>query len=109
MSHIEYAWEEPRQRHFSTASSFSRLILLDRRGTGLSDPVDRLPTLEERMDDICAVMDAAGSQRAFLFGISESGPMSMLLAATYPERTAGWSCTRSPGMCTPTPSLGDDG
>jgi class 3 adenylate cyclase len=70
-------------------ASFSRLILLDRRGTGLSDPVDQVPTLEERMDDLVAVMDAAGSERSFLFGISESGPMCILFAATYPERTAG--------------------
>ncbi len=90
VSHIEYAWEEPSFAPFlERLASFSRLILLDRRGTGLSDPVDRLPTLEERMDDICAVMDAAGSQRAFLFGISESGPLCVLLAATYPERTVG--------------------
>jgi len=90
VSHIEYAWEEPSLAPFlERMASFSRLILLDRRGTGLSDPVDRLPTLEERMDDVRAVMDAAGSARAFLFGISESGPMCTLLAATYPERTAG--------------------
>jgi pimeloyl-ACP methyl ester carboxylesterase/class 3 adenylate cyclase len=90
VSHIEYAWEEPSLAPFlERMARFSRLILLDRRGTGLSDPVDRLPTLEERMDDVRAVMDAAGSQRAFLFGISESGPMCTLLAATYPERTAG--------------------
>jgi pimeloyl-ACP methyl ester carboxylesterase/class 3 adenylate cyclase len=90
VSHIEYAWEEPSFAPFlERIASFSRLILLDRRGTGLSDPVDHLPTLEERMDDICAVMEAAGSQRAFLFGISESGPMCTLLAATYPERTLG--------------------
>jgi len=90
VSHIEYAWEEPSFAPFlERLASFSRLILLDRRGTGLSDPVDRPPTLEERMDDMCAVMDAAGSKRAFLVGISESGPMCALLAATYPERTAG--------------------
>jgi pimeloyl-ACP methyl ester carboxylesterase/class 3 adenylate cyclase len=90
VSHIEYAWEEPSFAPFlQRLASFSRLILLDRRGTGLSDPVDHLPTLEERMDDLRAVMDAAGSQRAFLFGISESGPMSVLFAATYPERTRG--------------------
>jgi pimeloyl-ACP methyl ester carboxylesterase len=90
VSHVEYAWEEPSFAPFlERLASFSRLILLDRRGTGLSDPVERLPTLEERMDDVRAVMDAAGSERAFLFGISESGPMCTLLAATYPERTAG--------------------
>jgi pimeloyl-ACP methyl ester carboxylesterase/class 3 adenylate cyclase len=90
VSHIEYAWEEPSFAPFlERMSRFSRLILLDRRGTGLSDPVDQLPTLEERMDDLRTVMDAAGSERAFLFGISESGPMCVLFAATYPERTAG--------------------
>ena len=90
VSHIEYAWEEPTLRPFlERLASFSRLILLDRRGTGLSDPVEQLPTLEERMDDLVAVMDAAGSRRAFLMGISESGPMCILFAATYPERAAG--------------------
>jgi len=90
VSHIEYAWEEPSFAPFlERMARFSRLILLDRRGTGLSDPLDRLPTLEERMDDVRAVMDAAGSERAVLFGISESGPMCALFAATYPERTRG--------------------
>jgi pimeloyl-ACP methyl ester carboxylesterase len=90
VSHIEYAWEEPSFAPFlRRLASFARLILLDRRGTGLSDPVDPLPTLEERMDDVRAVLDAAGSERAFLFGISESGPMCTLFAATYPDRTAG--------------------
>jgi pimeloyl-ACP methyl ester carboxylesterase len=90
VSHIEYAWEEPSMAPFlERLASFSRLIFMDRRGTGLSDPVERLPTLEERMDDLRAVMDAAGSERAFLFGISESGPMCSLFAATWPERTAG--------------------
>ena len=90
VSHIEYAWEEPSFAPFlERMSRFSRLILLDRRGTGLSDPVDRLPTLDERMDDLRAVLDAAGSERAFLFGISESGPMCTLFAATHPDRTIG--------------------
>lgn len=90
VSHIEYAWEEPSFAPFlQRIASFARLIFLDRRGTGLSDPVDNLPTLEERMDDLRAVMDAAGSERAFLFGISESGPMCSLFAATYPARTTG--------------------
>jgi class 3 adenylate cyclase len=70
-------------------SRFTRLIKFDKRGTGMSDRVDiqRLPTLEQRMDDVRAVMDAAGAERAALFGISEGGPMSALFAATYPERT----------------------
>src|SRR5256885_6683164 len=90
ISHIEHVWEEPSvARFFSRLASFSRLILFDKRGTGLSDPVplDRLPTLEQRMDDVRAVMDAAESKRAVIFGSSEGGLMSVLFAATYPERT----------------------
>ncbi len=68
-------------------SAHSRVILFDKRGTGLSDRPAQLPTLEERMDDVRAVMDAAGSEKATIFGISEGGAMSMLFAATYPERT----------------------
>src|ERR1700687_4853464 len=70
-------------------ASFSRLILFDKRGCGMSDRVHPLPTLEQRMDDVRAVMDAAGSKRAALLGISEGGVMSALFAATYPERTVG--------------------
>ena len=89
ISHVEYAWEDPASRAFLTRlASFSRLILLDRRGTGLSDRVAELPTLEQRMDDVSAAMDAAGSERAVLFGVSEGGPMCMTFAATYPERTS---------------------
>ena len=89
VSHIEYAWEQPFYARFlHRLVSFSRLIILDRRGTGLSDPVAKLPTLEQRMEDVRAVMDAAGSERAALFGISEGGPMCTLFAATYPQRTA---------------------
>lgn len=89
VSHVEHAWEEPAMADFlRRLAGFSRLILLDRRGTGLSDPVVGMPTLEERMDDVRAVMDAAGSKRAALFGISEGGPLCSLFAATYPERTA---------------------
>ena len=88
ISNLDLIWEEPnRARFFSRLASFSRLILFDKRGTGLSDRVATLPPLEERMDDVRAVMDAVGSQRAALFGISEGGPMSILFAATYPERT----------------------
>jgi len=90
VSHVEYAWEEPSYARFLTRlASFSRLIMLDRRGTGLSDRFADLPSLEQRMDDVRAVMDAAGSERATLFGISEGGPMCVLFAATYPERTSG--------------------
>jgi pimeloyl-ACP methyl ester carboxylesterase len=89
VSHIDYAWEDPHYSRFlRRLASFARLILLDRRGTGLSDRVSELPTLEQRMDDVRAVMDAAQSERAALFGISEGGPMCMLFAATYPARTA---------------------
>lgn len=91
ISHIEHMWEEPSLARFlSRLASFSRLILIDKRGTGMSDPVplDRLPTLEQRMDDIRAVMDAADSTRAALFGTSEAGALHCLFAATHPDRTA---------------------
>jgi len=89
VSHVEYAWEEPwYSDYLRRLASFSRLILLDRRGTGLSDRVAELPSLEQRMDDVRAVMDAAGSERAALFGHSEGGPMCMMFAATYPARTS---------------------
>ncbi len=90
LSHLDVWWEEPVVAFFRRLSSFSRLILFDKRGSGLSDRVadTALPTLEERMDDVRAVMDAAGSQTAALFAISEGSPMSALFAATYPERTS---------------------
>lgn len=91
VSQLEAVWEEPTHENFlRRLASFSRLILFDKRGTGLSDRVnlDRLPTLEDRMDDVRAVMDAAGSQRAALFGASEGGVMCALFAATYPSRTS---------------------
>src|SRR4029450_1420783 len=90
VSHIEHYWEDPLVSRFLTRlASFSRLILFDKRGTGLSDPVppDRLPALEERMDDVRAVLDAVGSRQTAVFGFSEGGLMSVLFAATYPERT----------------------
>jgi len=90
LSHVELAWDEPSCAHLlRRLASFSRLILFDKRGTGLSDrvPLHELPNLEERMDDVRAVMDAAHSDRAALFGVSEGGPMSILFAATHPERT----------------------
>jgi pimeloyl-ACP methyl ester carboxylesterase len=89
-SNVEALWEEPAvARFFNRLGSFARLILFDKRGTGLSDrvPEDRLPSLEVRMDDARAVMDAVGSQRAIIFGVSEGGPMATLFAATYPART----------------------
>jgi class 3 adenylate cyclase/alpha-beta hydrolase superfamily lysophospholipase len=88
ISNLDLYWDEPTVAHFLTRlGSFSRLILFDKRGTGLSDRLGALPTLEERMDDVRAVMDAVGSERAALFGMSEGGAMSMLFAATYPERS----------------------
>jgi class 3 adenylate cyclase len=91
ISHIEHQWEDPAlSRFLERLASFSRLITFDKRGTGLSDRVSEnaLPTLEQRMDDVRAVMDAVGCSRAALLGISEGGPMSALFAATYPGRTA---------------------
>ena len=89
VSHLEQAWEDPSYARFlERLASFSRLILFDKRGTGLSDRITGIPTLEQRMDDVRAVMDAVGSQRAALFGVSEGGSMSVLFAATYPERTS---------------------
>ena len=90
VSHVESGWDEPLLARFRRRlASFSRLILFDKRGTGMSDrvPDANLPTLEERMDDVRAVMDAAGSERAALFGQSEGASMAILFAATYPERT----------------------
>jgi len=90
VSHMEYFWREPSfARFLLRLASFSRLILFDKRGTGLSDrvPINQLPTLEQRMDDVRAVMDAVGSERAALCGVSEGGPMCSLFAATYPEKT----------------------
>ena len=89
VSHLEYAWEEPGYaRYLRRLAAFSRLILFDKRGTGLSDRAAGIAPLEERMDDVRAVMDAAGSERAVLFGASESAPLACLFAATYPDRTA---------------------
>jgi pimeloyl-ACP methyl ester carboxylesterase len=87
LSNIEEYWEHPSASYFlRRIASFSRLIMFDKRGSGLSDPVPTTQTLEERMDDVLAVMDAVGSERAVLFGPSEGGPMAALFAATYPER-----------------------
>ncbi len=90
VSHLEAAWEEPTlARFFEQLASFSRLILFDKRGTGLSDRValSELPTLETRMRDVLSVCDAVGSQRAALFGVSEGAPMCVLFAATFSART----------------------
>ncbi len=90
VSDVEIQWEEPRFARFLRGlASFSRLITFDKRGTGLSDrvPDDRLPDMETRMDDVRAVLDQVGSERAALFGVFDGGHMSMVFAATYPERT----------------------
>ena len=89
VSNVEFAWEEPLlARFFNRLARFSRLILFDKRGTGLSDRVPRseLPSLEERMDDVIAVLDAVGSERTAVMGHSEGGNLAVLYAATYPER-----------------------
>ena len=89
VSHVEYQWEDPlTARFFERLASFSRLIRFDKRGTGLSDRVAGVPPLEERMDDIRAVMDAVGSEKAAILGFSEGGQLAMMFAATYPERTS---------------------
>src|SRR5512132_2508545 len=90
VSHLESWWEaDAPARFFRRIASFSRLIMFDKRGTGLSDPFTGVPTLEERSDDVRAVMEAAGSTSAFVCGLSEGGPMSVLFSATYPDRTRG--------------------
>jgi pimeloyl-ACP methyl ester carboxylesterase len=89
VSNLDVFWEEPAlARFFTRLASFSRLILFDKRGTGLSDRVADMPSLEVRMDDVRAVMDRVGSERTALFGYSEGGSMCALFAATYPRRTS---------------------
>jgi pimeloyl-ACP methyl ester carboxylesterase len=88
VSHIEYHWDEPRfARFLNKLGRLFRVVLFDKRGTGLSDRVARQPTMDERMDDVRAVMDAVGVERAALFGISEGGSLATLFAACHPERT----------------------
>jgi pimeloyl-ACP methyl ester carboxylesterase/class 3 adenylate cyclase len=89
VTHMEMQWKIPTFAPFlEELASFSRLIRFDKRGTGMSDRISGAPTLEMRMDDVRAVMDAAGSKRAAFYGLSEGAAMSLLFAATYPERTA---------------------
>ncbi|HEX3936540.1 MAG TPA: adenylate/guanylate cyclase domain-containing protein [Xanthobacteraceae bacterium] len=89
VSHVEAAWQSAGMAAFlRRLATFSRLILLDKRGTGMSDRSSQIFTLEQRMHDVQAILDEVGSQRAALFGVSEGGPMSLLYAATYPERTS---------------------
>ena len=88
ISNVELQWDlQGAPRFLARLASFCRLIRFDKRGTGLSDRAVGVPTLEQRMDDVRAVMDAVGTQQAALFGMSEGGPMSLLFAATYPKRT----------------------
>src|SRR6516225_292424 len=88
VSHVEANWQAPaRAKFFRRLAAFSQLILFDKRCTGLSHRTSPIVTLEQRMDDVRAVMEGVGWERAALFGISEGGPMSILFAATYPERT----------------------
>jgi class 3 adenylate cyclase len=90
VSNVEHAWEHPDYaRFYERLGSLARVIIFDKRGTGLSDRVRGVPTLEERMDDVRAVMDAVRTERAAVLGMSEGGPMSLLFAATYPGRVAG--------------------
>jgi pimeloyl-ACP methyl ester carboxylesterase len=89
VSHVELIWTEPTvAAFFRRLASFGRLIVFDKRGQGLSDRLGRPPTLEDSMDDLRAVMDAAGCERAAVMGISEGGPMSALFAASHPDRVA---------------------
>jgi pimeloyl-ACP methyl ester carboxylesterase/DNA-binding CsgD family transcriptional regulator len=88
VSHVEVAWEAPAYARFLTRlAAFSRLMVFDKRGTGMSDPVSSPPTMAERMDDIRAVMEAAGSRQAAIFGVSEGGTLGLLFALTHPEMT----------------------
>ncbi|MGI8878003.1 MAG: alpha/beta fold hydrolase [Candidatus Limnocylindria bacterium] len=89
-SHLDVLWESAQfTRLFERVGEFARLLLFDRRGVGLSDRLAEPQTLEQRNDDIRAVLDAAGSERAFILGLSEGGNMATLFAATYPDRTIG--------------------
>ena len=89
LTHLDMQMEQPLYASFMRRlASFCRLIRYDKRGTGLSDRSSGIPTLEERMDDVRAVMDAVGSTRAAILGMSEGGPMSIVFAATYPQRTS---------------------
>lgn len=87
VSHLEQFWESPQFARLNRQlGSFARVITFDKRGTGLSDQTAQLPDIDRRMLDLCAVIDAVGSERPSIFGISEGGAMSILYAATYPER-----------------------
>jgi class 3 adenylate cyclase len=94
VTHVELIWEhEPATRFMQSLAAFARVISFDRRGSGLSDPVAEVPTLEQRMDDVRAVMDDAGSQQAALVGLSEGVPLSILFAASHPDRARALVCS----------------
>ena len=106
ISHIELDWEIPsKARFFTRLASICRLFRVNQRGTGLSDRDVGAPTLETRMDDIRAVLDAVGSERAVLFGLGDASPLSVLFAATYPERTAGLILMNASPRFVKSPSL----
>ena len=87
ISHLENYWDHPDlARWLLRLGRFTRVIMFDKRGTGLSDPVSKVPSMDLRMDDVRAVMDAAGSESAALLGVSEGGALAALFAATYPQR-----------------------
>jgi pimeloyl-ACP methyl ester carboxylesterase len=91
VSHLEHSWEDPQMARFlRRLASFSRLIVFDKRGTGMSDRSadEDAPLLEDRVNDIAALMDTVGSERAAMMGLSETGAVALLFAATYPERTS---------------------
>jgi pimeloyl-ACP methyl ester carboxylesterase len=103
-THLDMQWEAPPlARFFERLASFSRLVLFDKRGTGLSDPVSIVPTLEQRVDDVRAVLDACGSERAALFGVSEGGPMSVMFAAAHPARVSALVLHGAMGRTTEAP------
>ncbi|MEA2389008.1 MAG: hypothetical protein QOG41_1781, partial [Thermoleophilaceae bacterium] len=103
-THLEIQWESPPFARFvERLGSFARVIVFDKRGTGLSDPVSEAPTLEQRTDDVRAVMDAAGMEQAALVGVSEGGPMSVLFAATHPDRVSALVLYGAMGRTTEAP------
>jgi pimeloyl-ACP methyl ester carboxylesterase len=103
-THVELVWEyEPAARFLEGLGSFARVVNFDRRGSGLSDPVTEAPTLEQRMEDVRAVMDTAGVQRAAILGISEGVSMAILLAATYPSRVQALVCSGGMARSTSAP------
>jgi pimeloyl-ACP methyl ester carboxylesterase len=92
LSNVEESWKNPWTVNWlNSLASFSRVVIFDKRGTGLSDrlPVDHLPGFDQRMDDLRAVMDAADCKDAFIFGVSEGGPLATAFSVTYPERCRG--------------------